>query len=230
VLWDVEGTLVRRVHSPLEVAARELSRRGIDPASVDPSALTAAQRLAEQADLWRSDEEERAGFEAVARLVLDGSGRAAPASLATDLGAAFASAYDAFEVTPGIPSLVSTVTALGARQGVVSNWPASLERFLDHVGLVAHFEVVVSSGREGVLKPDPALLRWALERLGVGPAQAVVVGNDPVNDIAPARALGCEALLFDPSGHAPGAITTAEALERSLTPMLAGARGPAGGR
>lgn len=231
VVWDVEGTLVRRVKSPFEVAARELSRYGIHPATIDRSALVAAERrLAEHADLWGSEEEEAAGFQAVARLVLDGSGRPATEALVVDLAEAFASAYDAFEVPAGIEPLLRAVRSIGARQGVVSNWPASLDRFLSHVGLARHFDVVVSSGREGVLKPDPALLRRALERLDVEPARAVVVGNDPANDIAPARRLGCKALLFDPTGQAAASISTVESLRQALVRMLRGAQGPIRGR
>jgi phosphoglycolate phosphatase len=46
----------------------------------------------------------------------------------------------------------------------------------------------------GVKKPDPRLIRAALDALGAGPAEAVMVG-DAANDVAAARAAGIPVIL-----------------------------------
>jgi putative hydrolase of the HAD superfamily len=57
------------------------------------------------------------------------------------------------------------------------------------------FELVVDSGFEGVRKPDPAIYRLTLERLGIAPAAALFVDDLELNCDA-ARALGMEAMWF----------------------------------
>lgn len=226
VLWDVEGTLVVRGTSAVEIAVRELSRHGVDPSVIAPHALDAAQSyLAARIDLW-DQHTEFAGYREAVRLLLGPQARP-PLSLVDDLAHAFATAYDAFEPVAGIGRVLGKVRSLGIRQGVVSNWPGSLGRFLEHVGLAAHLDVVVSSGTEGILKPDPRLFERALARLETPPTAAVVVGNDPTHDIAPARGLGCATVHFDPTARSHASITTAAALEQTLIAILLAGRDPA---
>jgi FMN phosphatase YigB (HAD superfamily) len=226
VLWDVEGTLVVRGRSAVEIAVRELTRHGVDPSGIAPPALDAAQcYLAERIDLW-DQQAEIAGFREAVRLLLGPEARTSP-SLVDDLAEAFATAYDAFEPVDGIGRVLGKVRSLGIRQGVVSNWPGSLGRFLEHVGLAAHLDVVVSSGTEGILKPDPRLFERALERLEIPPTAAVVVGNDLTHDITPARGLGCATVHFDPTARSHASITTAAALEPALSAILLAGRDPA---
>ena len=55
---------------------------------------------------------------------------------------------------------------------------------------------------EVVGKPEPGLFRVALERLKVGPGDAVLVGDNPVTDGAGAKAAGVDFILV---GEGPGA-------------------------
>jgi putative hydrolase of the HAD superfamily len=56
----------------------------------------------------------------------------------------------------------------------------------------------------GVAKPDPAIFRLALDRLGVPASAAVMVGDVPSIDIDGARAAGVRAVLIDPLDLHPG--------------------------
>ncbi|AIE86174.1 HAD family hydrolase [Fimbriimonas ginsengisoli] len=85
----------------------------------------------------------------------------------------------------------------GMRMAVVSNWDLSLSRVLESIDLLAYFERVIASLEEGPEKPDPALFRIALERLGVEPNEVVHVGDSPRDDIDGAQAAGIRALLLD---------------------------------
>lgn len=70
-----------------------------------------------------------------------------------------------------------------------------VRRLLETAGL-APFEVVVTSADVGAAKPDPAVVHAALERLGVPPHRALLVGDQP-NDRAAASAAGTRFVATD---------------------------------
>jgi FMN phosphatase YigB (HAD superfamily) len=76
------------------------------------------------------------------------------------------------------------------RYGMVSNFTPNLHRILEQTGLGGLFDAVLCSAIEGVAKPDPAIFRLALERLGGSEKSAAMVGDSLVSDIMPAKALG----------------------------------------
>ena len=51
-------------------------------------------------------------------------------------------------------------------------------------------DVVIDSARVGVTKPDAAIFLAALERLDCSPGEVVFVGDNPIRDMAAAKALG----------------------------------------
>lgn len=65
------------------------------------------------------------------------------------------------------------------------------------------FASIVVSAEHGVAKPDAAIFRIALDELGVDPADAVHVGDHPVNDVEGSRRAGVRAILLDRAGAAP---------------------------
>lgn len=104
-----------------------------------------------------------------------------------------------------LPALAALADA-GIRLAVVANWDVSLTDVLARLGLAAPFAAVVTAASVGVAKPDAKPFVVALERLGVDAAQTVHVGDDPVTDVAGARAAGLSALLLDRSGRAPDSL------------------------
>lgn len=222
VIWDVDGTLVTRSSDDRELVLQALAAAGIPPARLRPESVQRAQAFYRQTFLrWRTPEEEREGYRVIAGLLLEGTGASAEA---VDRAAGvFAGYFDAYRVIPGMRELLADLAGRGLRQGVVSNWAPSLRAFLRHHRLDGCFAVIVNSAEEGVVKPDPTLFRRALERLGVPPQAAVYVGNDPVADIAPARALGMRAIHFDPRRDHPAAdARDAGELRRLLWRLLTG--------
>ena len=91
----------------------------------------------------------------------------------------------AFEPLPGAVETISRLRAHGLALAVVSNWDETLPERL------TAFEVdaIVSSSEAGMPKPDPAIFRLALERLGVRPDRALHVGDSPADEQG-ARAAG----------------------------------------
>jgi putative hydrolase of the HAD superfamily len=65
-----------------------------------------------------------------------------------------------------------------------------VRRHLERLGLLEHLEVCVFSGELGVPKPNSRAFRAALDPLGVGPGDAVHVGDLRRTDVAGARGAG----------------------------------------
>jgi HAD superfamily hydrolase (TIGR01509 family) len=99
--------------------------------------------------------------------------------------------------------LLADLRTRGFLTGIVSNtpwgssgddWRAELARH----GLTA--DAVVFCEDCGKRKPDPHIFRIALDKLGVGPNEAMFVGDDARWDVFGARQAGMRAVLLDPSG------------------------------
>jgi FMN phosphatase YigB (HAD superfamily) len=99
----------------------------------------------------------------------------------------------------GLDGATETVLALkrrGMRIGLLSDiWSPyyeSVRKALPDVIRAA--DAVVLSCRTGARKPDPANFLTALDELGVGPDEAVMVGDTYCHDILPALELGMRAV------------------------------------
>jgi putative hydrolase of the HAD superfamily len=90
-----------------------------------------------------------------------------------------------FEPLPGVLDTIARLRAHGLALAVVSNWDETLPERLEEFDV----DVVVSSAEAGASKPDPAVFRLALERLGVRPERALHVGDSPADEEG-ARAAG----------------------------------------
>jgi putative hydrolase of the HAD superfamily len=111
-----------------------------------------------------------------------------------------------------VPPALRLLDERGLALAVVSNGDCSLGESLETAGL--RFDVVVDSATTGAAKPDPAIFRHALSRLGVAAGRALYVGDDPANDLDGARAAGIDAVLIDRSSdRAPGSIGALTELE-----------------
>lgn len=96
---------------------------------------------------------------------------------------------------PGTAAVVRDLHDAGTRLLVLSNMPADVLHVLDGFDWLDLFDGVVVSGREGVVKPDPAIYRILVERHGVVPATAAFV-DDRVENVAAADALGFHGIRF----------------------------------
>lgn len=93
---------------------------------------------------------------------------------------------------PDAASTVASLSAAGYRLAIVTNRPtpiSTLTRELRDQGLPDVFEAIVTSGEVGYQKPHPRVFESAVERMGVQPGEAVVVGDSYENDIVPAARL-----------------------------------------
>ncbi len=95
----------------------------------------------------------------------------------------FVGALD-FAWVGGARAAVEHLRARGLALAVVSNWDVSLHERIDGLGVL-----VVTSAEAGAAKPDPAVFRLALERLGVSPTRTLHIG-DTEHDREAAAAAG----------------------------------------
>lgn len=90
-----------------------------------------------------------------------------------------------FEPIPDAVAAVAELRDRGIPVAVVSNWDVGLHARLRELGLDLP---VVTSAEAGAPKPDPAVFRLALERLGAQPEEAVHIGDSDADREGAARA------------------------------------------
>ena len=100
----------------------------------------------------------------------------------------------AFRPLTGARDALIRLRNAGLVLACVSNWDVSLAAHLERSGLDGLFAAAVSSAEAGAAKPDPAVFRVALQRLGVSARRALHVG-DGDTDREGAAAAG---LAFEP--------------------------------
>jgi putative hydrolase of the HAD superfamily len=111
----------------------------------------------------------------------------------------------AWELYPDTTSALESLRERGYRLGVLSNFDSRLHPLLRGLGIDDFFESVTTSWEAGAAKPDPRIFRAALERMNVGPARALHVGDSRTEDYEGARSAGLRAVLLDRDGNAPDA-------------------------
>jgi putative hydrolase of the HAD superfamily len=168
----------------------------LEEAAVD-AAIAEAMRAAEWPSDWTDPATQRGFWVGFYRQVLADLGhRDDGMRVAEALFAAFSdpAGYRLFDdVRPALDALAGR----GVTLGVVSNFEPWLEDVLALQGIDHLFATVAISGKLGVAKPDPEIFQVALKEAGAEPEATVHVGDQPVNDVAAARAVGITPVLID---------------------------------
>jgi len=148
---------------------------------VPPDAVAARER-----DWWR--ERVRAVFRAADQMVRF-----------ADFEAFFAAIFahyarsEAWRAAPGAAAALRALRSPARRAAVLSNFDHRLPAILAGLDLDA-FDAVLRPSDLGAAKPDPRFFLRAAARLGAAPHEAVYVGDDPEQDLAPARRAGWRAI------------------------------------
>ena len=122
---------------------------------------------------------------------------------ASDAAAFYRDAYvRARRPVPGALALLETLRPR-VRLGIVSNNVLSeQEHKLEQFGMRGLIDVLVVSAEEGVSKPEAAIFRVALERLGTAAAETVMVGDNWGSDVLGAAKVGMRAVWLNRRGEA----------------------------
>jgi 2-haloacid dehalogenase len=96
----------------------------------------------------------------------------------------------------GAVAILEELRSAGYELHALTNWSA--ETFPHARGRFAFlewFESILVSAEVGLIKPDPAIFRLLLERIGRTPAECIYIDDNPKN-VASAAALGFDAIAF----------------------------------
>lgn len=104
------------------------------------------------------------------------------------------------EVVPGAPEAVFEVKRRGLRTALVCDTGFTPGRVVRHLlgehGITEYLDLLVFSDEVGVPKPHERMFRTALDGIGVGPTEAVHIGDLRRTDVAGARAAGMRTIRF----------------------------------
>lgn len=136
------------------------------------------------------------------REALAAQGVAAPDDALTDrLQASFLAERRATRIL--FPDAVPALERLRGpyRLAILTNGESGLQREkVAGARLGEFFEVVVASGDIGAGKPDPRIYAHTLAALGVAPDEAVMIGDNPINDVAGAQRAGMRGIWLNRDG------------------------------
>lgn len=98
---------------------------------------------------------------------------------------------------PDTAAVLESLHRQGIKVAVVSNIAFDLRPAFAALGVSTHVDEFVLSFEVGAVKPDPAIFQTALDRVGVDPGDALMVGDSEEAD-GGALAVGCDFRLVDP--------------------------------
>jgi putative hydrolase of the HAD superfamily len=201
VLFDVDFTLTRpgpELGSQGYVSAGRRCGLELDESLYEQSVASARERLERHPEL-EHDEEVWIAF--TERVVAGMGGDADQArTCALEILDAWERSENFDLYDDALPAL-DDLRSRGLKIGLVSNGTRDLAAFVEHHRL--QVDTAVSSRIHGKVKPDPSIFRAALDRLGVEPSDAAMVGDHVEDDIGGARSIGMEALLLDRDDRHP---------------------------
>jgi putative hydrolase of the HAD superfamily len=201
VLFDVDFTLVPPGPELGPEGYRRLGERhglSLDPSRYEDARARAFEDLRRHPELEHDDEIWVAFTE---RIIRGMGGDAATAyECALDMTRAWELHHN-FELYEDTLPVLTELRAYGLGIGLVSNTGRDLDAFVEHHGL--EVDVAIGSRAFGRTKPHRAIFTAALERIGVAPTAAAMVGDSPEDDVAGARALGMLAFLLDRDDRHP---------------------------
>jgi putative hydrolase of the HAD superfamily len=201
VLFDVDFTLAKPGPDLGPEGYRRLGQRfglELDPAQYADARRRAVETLEKHPELDHDEEVWVLFTEQIIRGMGGNSDRAYDCAVEMTGAWEHAHNFDLFEDT--LPTL-DELRRHGLKLGLVSNTGRDLDAFVAHHGL--QVDAVVASGTHGKIKPHPAIFQAALERLGVNPSEAAMVGDSVEDDVEGARALGMRAFLVDRDDRYP---------------------------
>ena len=83
---------------------------------------------------------------------------------------------------------------------LVSNFYGNVESVLGDFGLLKYFDDIIESAVVGVRKPDPAIFKLGVDKLGLQGSEIVVIGDSHSKDIVPASKNGCQTIWLKGPG------------------------------
>jgi len=174
ILFDFDYTLADSSPGVIDCIGFALDKLGFPPVSDDAACRTIGLSLPDTINALTGPQPPEIS-EAFARLFVERADRVMA---------------DKTVLLPGVRETMSRLGACGLALGIVSTkYRRRIQTILGREGLLAPFVAIVGGEDVSKHKPDPESLWFAMARLGVGPEEAVYVG-DSVTDAEAARRAG----------------------------------------
>lgn len=200
VVFDVDFTLAKPGPDLGPEGYRTLGRRfGLD---LDPTRYDAARREA-IATLKRHpelDHDEEVWILFTERIIEGMGGAGETYACAVEMTRAWERA-EHFELFDDALPVLDELRGYGLKLALLSNTGRDLRTFVAHHGI--EVDAILTSRLHGKTKPHEAIFRALLGELRVTPQAAAMVGDDPMDDVDGARAVGMHAWLVDRDGRFP---------------------------
>ena len=185
VIFDMYETLITQFCSPLYYGTEIARDLGLSPAEFLPG--------------WRATEEARATgkltFEETMGRLMKAHGIYTPEAHRQVVEKRIAIQADCFRhLHHGILPMLSRLKAQGIRIGLITNCFSEEAKLIRESALYEYFDAPCLSWEEGVRKPDPAIYRTCLRRLGIAPEECLYVGDGGSFELETARNLGMQAV------------------------------------
>ena len=114
----------------------------------------------------------------------------------------------AYRVFDDVLPALARLRAAGLKTAVISNADEDVTALCTQLAFAEQMDLIVTSALVGWEKPDPRTFHAALDPLGIPPAAALHVGDQPKSDVAGALGIGMRAALLDRyHRHPPGTPT-----------------------
>jgi len=193
ILFDLDETLTDRTHSICQYAERLRDDFADHLGSTDVSTVAEALLHADvrgyrpREEIWR-DFSQRLPWRTVPHV----------SHLCRHWETGFPQAIAA---RPGLEETFSVLHAEGMRLGIVTNGEVLFQApKITHLAIDRYLSTVVISEAVQVQKPDPRIFAHALAKIGCRAADTWFVGDDPINDVLGAAAVGMRAIWL-PGGR-----------------------------
>lgn len=194
VLFDAAETLFTTRGSVGEIYASIARQYG---STADPDLIQAAFRRHFQGAGPLSIDDEKQFWKDVVYRVFNEVG------MVEDFDTFFDRVYEKFRGSQGwmlFPETLDTLKQLqgfGIKLGIISNFDSRIYSVLDSLNIRGFFDAVIISSEAGYAKPSREIFDAAVKTLTVPPAEILMVGDSPEDDIGPAIRSGMQALLID---------------------------------
>jgi len=97
----------------------------------------------------------------------------------------------------GVMQTLKKLKEWGIKTAIVSDLTTHIQlRKMSKLGITSFIDVLVTSEEAGSEKPHPIMFLLTLNKLGVSPEEAIMVGDNPVNDIEGGNSVGLDTVLL----------------------------------
>ena len=192
ILWDLDGTLINTLEDLAAAVDYALELRGLPTHSIEEYRKMVGHGV-------RNLVKQALEASSIANLARGDASTGLTDAYIDSALADFREYYEAHidvhtRPYPGIPELLNKLNAMGVKMAVASNkFQEGTEKLIQEFFPAIAFVSILGNRPGYPLKPDPEIVQEVLQKAGIGPEDAMMVGDSPT-DMKTAANGGIDAL------------------------------------